>query len=55
MRAPRTVPPGARLVADALLVALVILALALVVIGYPDAPTPPRYAPQIERPAPLPR
>lgn len=57
MRPPREVPPGARLLADALLVALVMLALALVVIGYPDAPSAPRYAPRTERPDPpaLPR
>jgi hypothetical protein len=51
MRPPRAVPPGARLIADAMLVALVILALAAVVMLYPDAPTPPRFPPQTERPS----
>jgi len=50
MRPAREVPPGARLIADAILVALVALALVAVAVFYPAAPvTPPRYAPQTER------
>lgn len=56
-RPVRSVPPSARLAADALLVALVAVALVLIAAYWPTAPTAPRFPPAVERSEPprLPR
>ena len=53
----RTVPPEARLMADALLVALVAAALVLIAAYWPPEPAVPRFPPAVERSEPprLPR
>lgn len=57
MNQDRTPPASARLVADCLILALVILGLMAVVIWFPKAPSKPRFPPQSERlePQRLPR